>query len=117
MPDIHGLLSAADHEIIRRWWEGHWKAPVVCPVCKTTEWEQGPHVVNVQRFAVDSMAPGTPTYTHVIVGCKNCGHVMFFNSAKIGIPQPVAQDAPSSAANALLDTPPSHSSPLLERKA
>ncbi len=41
MPDEHGRLTEADNDLIQRWWGRHWKDddPVICPVCKTTDWK------------------------------------------------------------------------------
>lgn len=85
MPDTTGLLSPAENEIIQRWWAQHWKAPVTCPVCRTSEWTIAPHVVNIQRYALDAATPATVTYPHLIVTCKNCAHSMFFNAVQIGV--------------------------------
>jgi hypothetical protein len=63
MPDSYGNLTADDNEKVQRWWVQHWKAPVICPVCKTTEWVQASHVVNVVRHASDAYAPNTVSYT------------------------------------------------------
>jgi hypothetical protein len=86
MPDASGILTVQDHQKIQSWWSQHWKSPVVCPVCKTTEWSTANHVVNIHRYAADALAPFTIAYPHIIVGCKNCGHGMFFNAVMIGIP-------------------------------
>jgi hypothetical protein len=85
MPDTTGLLSPSENETIQRWWTQHWKAPVTCPVCKTSEWTIAPHVVNIQRYALDTGAQGTVTYPHIVVTCKSCAHSMFFNAAQIGV--------------------------------
>ena len=94
MPDINGVLSAEDNAKIQQWWSTRWKAPVQCPVCKTTDWSQAAHVVNIPRHAIDASAPNTVTYPHIIIGCKNCGHAMFFNAVQIGIPTAQSQPLP-----------------------
>jgi len=99
MPDEHGLLSKADNDSIQRWWGQHWKDPVICPVCKTTDWSLASHLVNVQRFATDANASNTPTYPHIIVTCKFCAHSMFFNAVQIGIAAPLARQPTAGAAN------------------
>lgn len=91
MPDINGNLSPEDNAKIQQWWSSHWKAPVVCPVCKTSEWGQAAHVVNFQRYAVDAFAPNTVSYPHIVVSCKSCGHSMFFNAVQIGVAAPAPQ--------------------------
>jgi hypothetical protein len=90
MPDEHGLLSKEDNDSIQRWWDQHWKDPVICAVCKTTDWSLTSHLVNVQRFATDANASNPPTYPHIIVTCKLCAHSMFFNALQIGIAAPPA---------------------------
>jgi predicted nucleic-acid-binding Zn-ribbon protein len=85
MPDASGRLTDADNDIIQQWWNGRWKAPVTCPVCKTTEWTIAPHVVDVNRYAADASASDTVTYPHIVVTCKRCAHAMFFNAAQIGV--------------------------------
>ena len=91
MPDEHGLLSKADNDSIQRWWDQHWKEPVICPVCKTTDWSLSSHLANVQRFATDANASNTPTYPHIIITCKSCAHSIFFNAVQIGIAAPPAR--------------------------
>jgi hypothetical protein len=98
MPDEHGLLSKADNDSIQRWWGQHWKDPVICPVCKTTDWSLTSHLVNVQRFATDANASNAPTYPHIIVTCKFCAHSMFFNAVQIGIAAPPARQPTAGAA-------------------
>jgi hypothetical protein len=85
MPDHSGYLTPDDHEKIQNWWDGRWKAPVICPVCKTTSWAIGNHVVNAPRYAADAFAPGTGSYPFVVVACQMCMHTMFFNAAGIGV--------------------------------
>jgi predicted nucleic-acid-binding Zn-ribbon protein len=94
MPDINGTLNPEDNAKIQKWWSGHWKGTVVCPVCKTTEWTQAPHVVNIQRHAVDANAPSTISYPHIVVTCKSCAHSMFFNAVQIGVSPAAAQALP-----------------------
>jgi hypothetical protein len=92
MPDEHGQLTEADNDLIQRWWGQHCKDdPVICPVCKTTDWKSAGHLVNIPRHAPDANASNPPTYAHIIVMCKFCAHSMFFNAARIGIPVPPAR--------------------------
>jgi hypothetical protein len=97
MPDEHGLLNKADNDSIQRWWDQHWKEPVICPVCKTTDWSLSSHLVNIQRFATDTNASNTPTYPHIIITCKFCAHSIFFNAVQIGIAVPPARERASDS--------------------
>jgi hypothetical protein len=101
MPDEHGALSEADLAIIRKWWDQHWREPVVCPVCKTSEWRMANHVLKVHRHGFDAFKDGTTIYPYIVVMCATCAHTMFFNSAKIGLPPPSAPTSSSTARNPL----------------
>src|SRR6266581_6496898 len=94
MPDTNGLLTAQDNEKIQSWWRLNWRDPVVCPVCKTSDWGLGSHVVNVHRYALDASAPSQATYPHILVACKRCSHTMFFNAVSIGIVGAFGQAVP-----------------------
>jgi hypothetical protein len=85
MPDSTGALTSSDNEKIQNWWNLHWKAPVTCPVCKTSEWTVAPHVINIQRHATDAAVGNTISYPHIVVTCKSCAHSMFFNAVQIGV--------------------------------
>jgi hypothetical protein len=105
MPDSSGRLTPEDNAKIQAWWSKHWKAPVICPVCKTTDWTVADYVVNVIRHSSEALSG--PTYPHIIVGCKTCAHAMFFNAVSIGLspawapplppPPPVLGLAPASS--------------------
>lgn len=83
MPDVHGVLTPDDRQMVRDWFGKHWKEPVTCPVCKTDNWSIADHVVQLDRFAIDRMA--APAYSYVMVTCLNCHHTLFFNAVAIGI--------------------------------
>jgi len=83
MPDSSGRLTPEDHQKIQIWWSKHWSAPVICPVCKTSEWVLADHVVNIVRHGTDAQVGAS--YPHIIVGCKTCAHAMFFNAVSIGV--------------------------------
>jgi len=114
MPDSGGVLSPEDNAKIQSWWSQHWVNPVTCPVCKTTEWIQAPHVVNIPRHAVDAMTINTISYPHIVVTCKNCAPSMFFNAVQIGVSTPASNPLPQiplaslphPLANALASAPP-----------
>jgi hypothetical protein len=88
MPDATGALTPSDNDKIQNWWNLHWKSPVTCPVCKTLEWTVAPHVVNIQRHAIDAAVGNTVSYPHIVVTCKSCAHSMFFNAVQIGVSAP-----------------------------
>src|SRR5260370_37262796 len=93
MPDEHGRLTEADNDLIQRWWGQHWKDddPVICPVCKTTDWKTAGHLVNIPTHAPDAKASHPPTYPHSIFLCKFCAHSLFSHAVQIGIPDPPAR--------------------------
>jgi Zn ribbon nucleic-acid-binding protein len=87
MPDQRGRLTPGDHEKIRDWWltRERWKAPVVCPVCQTTEWRVLDYALVLNRYGEYADVSGTPSYPVVAVGCVTCAHTMLFNAVMIGI--------------------------------
>ena len=95
MPDENGLLSKEDNDSIQRWWDLRWQDPVICPVCKKTDWLLTSHLVNVQRFATDADASNAPICPHIIITCKFCAHSMFFNAVQIGVAAPPARQRAS----------------------
>ena len=95
MPDENGLLSKEDNDSIQRWWDLRWQDPVICPVCKKTDWSLTSHLVNVQRFATDADASNAPICPHIIITCKFCAHSMFFNAVQIGVAAPPARQRAS----------------------
>jgi hypothetical protein len=100
MPDEHGRLTEADNDLIQRWWSQHWTDdPVICPVCKTTDWKTAGHLVNIPTHAADANSSNQQTYPHVIVICKFCAHSMFFNAVQIGISTPPARRPTAGATN------------------
>ena len=100
MPDEYGRLSAADYDLIEGWWTQHSKEPVICPVCKTTDWKIAGHLINIPSHATatDANASDTSTYPHIVVICKFCAHSMFFNAAQIGIAVPPTRRPSAGAA-------------------
>ena len=95
MPDENGLLSKEDNDSIQRWWDLRWQDPVICPVCKKSDWSLTSHLVNVQRFATDADASNAPICPHIIITCKFCAHSMFFNAVQIGVAAPPARQRAS----------------------
>ena len=95
MPDENGLLSKEDNDSIQRWWDLRWQDPVICPVCKKTDWSLTSHLVNVQRFATNADASNAPICPHIIITCKFCAHSMFFNAVQIGVAAPPARQRAS----------------------
>ena len=106
MPDENGLLSKEDNDSIQRWWDLRWQDPVICPVCKKTDWSLTSHLVNVQRFATNADASDAPICPHIIITCKFCAHSMFFNAVQIGIAAtympPAGQTTTGAAASELM---------------
>lgn len=88
MPDQHGKLTAEDTAKVAKWWTGRWKSPVVCPVCKTSDWTLAPHLVGLHRLAVDPLSETGEVYHMILVGCRNCAHTMTFNAVQVGLSEP-----------------------------
>lgn len=88
MPDATGKLTPEDLAKTKAWFARHWKGPVICPVCKTTEWTQGDHIVQVPRWSSDLLLGQYPTYPVLPVYCNACAHVMYFGAPQMGIAAP-----------------------------
>ncbi len=85
MPDSSGALTPADHDKIKAWFAAHWKDPVACPVCKTSQWTYGGFIVKAIRNAPDALQPGTAAFPYLPVSCNTCAHTMFFAVIPMGL--------------------------------
>jgi hypothetical protein len=88
MPDTEGKLSAADFVKIQEWWTKHWKVPVTCPVCKTSGWSTGTHVVQMPRWGNPQNYTAAPVYPYIQVICTTCSHTLLFSAVTMGITPP-----------------------------
>lgn len=100
MPEPDGKLTVEDYEQIKAWFATRWTKAVTCPVCQSTDWMYGSHIVKMVRHADDSYAPGTTVFPYVPVHCKNCSHLMLFGAVIMGLleaepePEPVRRPNP-----------------------
>lgn len=101
MPDATGKLTPEDEQKTRLWFARHWKAPVVCPVCKSSTWTQAGHVVQMPRWSSDVLLGQAPTYPVLPVYCNTCAHVLFFGTPQMGIAaaEPVQAQLPLPSPN------------------
>lgn len=88
IPDDHGKLTDEDQVKVKAWWDAHWTRVVACPVCGSTDWSTGSHLVSISRMAADAFTPGTLTFPHVMVVSDVCGYTLFFNATMMGIGTP-----------------------------
>jgi hypothetical protein len=87
MPDADGKLTPEDHQKIQAWWTtgNHWMGPVICPVCKTTEWSVADHILLLTRHSANGLVSGSIAYPMIGVYCRNCSHTMLFNAVTMGV--------------------------------
>jgi hypothetical protein len=93
MPDEHGKLLPDDFVKARRWFDVHWKEPVVCPVCKNSNWRHIEHVVVLARHASDSLIGDSVAYPMIPVYCTTCSHTILFSSVMMGISSAHTEEA------------------------
>lgn len=77
MPDPRGRLSEEEKRVATDWIAQKWKQEKSCPVCGTSAWTMGDHVVSFARVAAD--------YWAIILACDNCGYMRLFNAVRIGL--------------------------------
>jgi hypothetical protein len=73
------------------WFKDHWPKPRKCPICTTED--------NWGLTTIFSQIPMGPVGTHqpvrtfpaVVVTCRHCGHVIFFNALVMGLLLPKEQ--------------------------
>ncbi len=71
-----------DRTIAIQWLAEHWKERI-CPACHQIDWGILEQLV---QFPVGARLPVAPQeYPCVLVTCRNCGHMMFFSAARMGI--------------------------------
>lgn len=110
MADANGALTTDDQALAREWFRLHWKDPVICPVCKSTSWTFGSHVVQMTRFATNAFVQGTTVFPYLPVTCNSCSNTLFFGALPMGItapprapppPPPLFPPSPAPTQNAL----------------
>ena len=76
-------LDQRQEQIVRAWLEAKQVAEQ-CPACRATDWVML-EIVDVPVRWPAELHSGGPSFPLVPRGCRNCGYVMFFSAAKMGL--------------------------------
>ena len=76
-------LDHGQERIVRGWLEAK-RVATQCPACRATDWV----ILEIVEAAVrwpPELHSGGPGFPLIPRGCRNCGYVMFFSAAKMGL--------------------------------
>ena len=76
-------LDQRQEQIVRAWLAAKQVADQ-CPACRATDWAML-EIVDVPVRWPAELHSGGPGFPLIPRGCRNCGYVMFFSAAKIGL--------------------------------
>lgn len=93
-PEEERLQQERNH--ILEYIKSKWVEPVVCPVCKTPDWQVG-NIAVVPQFAGNNLIGGKMLYPLAQVMCANCGYVLLFNAVQAGLLEPDPLQEPPTA--------------------
>ena len=82
-------LDHGQEQIVRGWLEAK-RVATQCPACRATDWVIL-EIVEVPVRWPPELHSGGPGFPLIPRGCRNCGYVMLFSAAKMGLG--VRQDA------------------------
>jgi hypothetical protein len=87
MPDDSGKLTPEQKQYVLDWTKKHWKSSGACPICGSTNWNIGDHLVLPITLGKDSsLMLGGPGYPHVLLISNPCGYTIFFNAVIMQLP-------------------------------
>ncbi len=76
-------LDQAQEQTVRTWlWEK--QVAETCAACGATDWVILEIVDAPVRWPAE-LHSGGPSFSMIPRGCRNCGYLMFFSAAKIGL--------------------------------
>ena len=84
-------LDQRQEQIVRAWLEAKQVADQ-CPACRATDWAML-EIVDVPVRWPAELHSGGPGFPLMPRGCRNCGYVMFFSAAKMGLGVSTDDDA------------------------
>jgi hypothetical protein len=83
-------LDQAQEQTVRAWLQARHVAED-CPACSAREWVILEIVEAPVRWPAE-LHSGGPGFPMVPRGCRNCGYLMFFSAAKIGLGESAGED-------------------------
>lgn len=87
-------LSEVQHKQLLDHLHSKWKAPAVCPVCKSNDWEVPLGVYELREFHGGGMVVGGGSSIIPLspITCKVCGNTVLINPLVAGVS--LTEDAP-----------------------
>lgn len=85
MPDTTGKLTPEDQKKVSDWLREKWKTPANCPICGSTNWTIGDHLIQPLTFFGGGVSIGGITYPQVMVISNDCGYTRLFNAVMLGL--------------------------------
>lgn len=76
-------LTEAQQQQLRNWLDSKGAKPG-CSVCGHTKWDAG-DITNAPVFRPHESPPSTLSIPEVQVVCANCGYIMHFSAAQVGL--------------------------------
>ncbi len=76
-------LDQEQEQIVRSWLEAKQVAEQ-CPACRASDWVILEIVEAPVRWPAE-LHSGGPGFPMIPRGCRNCGYLMFFSAAKMGL--------------------------------
>jgi hypothetical protein len=93
MPDPSGKLTPDEKDRAAAWVNEKWRGNRVCPICGSTRWILGDHLVqpivlgNKQNILLSGVS-----YPHLMVISPSCGYTMFVNAVIVGLVEPSSNE-------------------------
>src|SRR5918997_1640004 len=84
-------LDQGQEQIVRAWLKAK-RVADECPACRATDWAIL-EIVDVPVRWPAELHSGGPGFPMIPRGCRNCGCVMFFSAAKMGLGASTEDDA------------------------
>ena len=104
------MADEVDMTKVVSWLNTHWHGDTTCPVCRHNDWAINPRLFEVREFHGGGLVIGfTMMQPLVLISCRECGHILLFNAARIGAWPPPTKPAtkadPPVPATSLEDMP------------
>ena len=84
-------LDQGQEQFVRAWLKAK-RVADECPACRATDWAIL-EIVDVPVRWPAELHSGGPGFPMIPRGCRNCGYVMFFSAAKMGLGASTEDDA------------------------
>lgn len=87
MADDKTILTPQQMEIGKKWINDHKVDAIVCPICKTSNWNMADRLVRMGLWGPDPYSI-TAAYPQIYLICQKCGNGLFIHASPTGILNP-----------------------------